>query len=87
VIGLIGGLIVGRDRSADTARESGAATDMAKRLETIDRSCRRIFAQSRAKQARAAKNQRENYQIVEASDRLWMFDCRQFAGRQRKADR
>src|SRR5256884_1469199 len=60
VIGLIGGgLIVGVVVLLTRRGNQGAATDMAKRLETIDRSLRDEFSRNREEAGAAAKNQRE----------------------------
>ena len=60
VIGLIGGgLIVAVVVLLTRRRNQGAATDMAKRLETIDRSLRDEFSRNREEAGAAAKNQRE----------------------------
>jgi DNA recombination protein RmuC len=60
VIGLIGGgLIVAVVVSLTRRGNQGAATDMAKRLETIDRSLRDEFSRNREEAGAAAKNQRE----------------------------
>ena len=60
VIGLIGGgLIVAVVVLITRRGNQGAATDMAKRLETIDRSLRDEFSRNREEAGAAAKNQRE----------------------------
>src|SRR5437762_858683 len=60
VIGLIGGgLIVAVVVLLTRRGNQGAATDMAKRLETIDRSLRDDFSRNREEAGAAAKNQRE----------------------------
>ena len=60
VIGLIGGgLIVAVVVLLTRRPNQGAATDMAKRLETIDRSLRDEFSRNREEAGAAAKNQRE----------------------------
>src|SRR5213082_114257 len=60
VIGLIGGgLIVAVVVLLTRRGNRGAATDMAKRLETIDRSLRDEFSRNREEAGAAAKNQRE----------------------------
>jgi DNA recombination protein RmuC len=60
VIGLIGGgLIVAAVVLLTGRGNQGAATDMAKRLETIDRSLRDEFSRNREEAGAAAKNQRE----------------------------
>src|SRR5437773_8508187 len=60
VIGLIGGgLIVAVVVLLTRRGDQGAATDMAKRLETIDRSLRDEFSRNREEAGAAAKNQRE----------------------------
>src|SRR5438309_12067733 len=60
VIGLVGGgLIVGVVVLLTRRGNQGAATDMAKRLETIDRSLRDEFSRNREEAGAAAKNQRE----------------------------
>src|SRR5881227_1928946 len=60
VIGLIGGgLIVAVVVLITRLGNQGAAMDMAKRLETIDRSLRDEFSRNREEAAAAAKNQRE----------------------------
>ncbi len=60
VIGLIGGgLIVAVVGLLTRRGNQGAATDMAKRLETIDRSLRDEFSRNREEAGAAAKNQRE----------------------------
>src|SRR5438046_5175702 len=60
VIGLIGGgLIVAVGVVLTRRGNQGAATDMAKRLETIDRSLRDEFSRNREEAGAAAKNQRE----------------------------
>src|SRR5712671_1681079 len=59
VIGLIGGLIVAVIVLLTRRGNQGAATDMAKRLETIDRSLRDEFSRNREEAGAAAKNQRE----------------------------
>src|SRR5436309_14655166 len=59
-IGLIGGgLIVAVVVLLTRRGNRGAATDMAKRLETIDRSLRDEFSRNREEAGAAAKNQRE----------------------------
>src|SRR5881398_747906 len=59
-IGLIGGgLIVAVVVLLTRRGNQGAATDMAKRLETIDRSLRDEFSRNREEAGAAAKNQRE----------------------------
>ena len=60
VIGLIGGgLIVAVVVLLTRRGNQGAATDLAKRLETIDRSLRDEFSRNREEAGAAAKNQRE----------------------------
>ena len=60
VIGLIGGgLIVAVIVLLTRRGNQGAATDMAKRLETIDRSLRDEFSRNREEAGALAKNQRE----------------------------
>src|SRR6476661_2433680 len=60
VIGLIGGgLIVAVIVLLTRRGNQGAATDMAKRLEAIDRSLRDEFSRNREEAGAAAKNQRE----------------------------
>jgi DNA recombination protein RmuC len=60
VIGLIGGgLIVAVVILLTRRGNQGAATDMAKRLETIDRSLRDEFSRNREEAGATAKNQRE----------------------------
>jgi DNA recombination protein RmuC len=60
VIGLIGGgLIVAVVVLLTRGRNQGAATELAKRLETIDRSLRDEFSRNREEAGAAAKNQRE----------------------------
>src|SRR5438046_5364274 len=60
VIGLIGGgLIVAVIVLLARRGNQGAATDMAKRLETIDRSLRDEFSRNREEAGASAKNQRE----------------------------
>jgi DNA recombination protein RmuC len=60
VIGLIGGALIVTGVVLLTRRgNQGAATDMAKRLETIDRSLRDEFSRNREEAGAAAKNQRE----------------------------
>jgi DNA recombination protein RmuC len=60
VIGLIGGgLIIVVVVLLTRRGNQGAATDMAKRLETIDRSLRDEFSRNREEAGAAAKNQRE----------------------------
>src|SRR6266704_6951778 len=60
VIGLIGGgLIVAVVVLLTRRGNQGAATDMAKRLETIDRSLRDEFSRNREEAGAASKNQRE----------------------------
>jgi DNA recombination protein RmuC len=60
VIGLIGGGFVVAVVVLLTRRgHQGAATEMAKRLETIDRSLREEFSRNREEAGAAAKNQRE----------------------------
>jgi DNA recombination protein RmuC len=60
VIGLIGGgLIVAVVVLLTRRGNQGAATDMVKRLETIDRSLRDEFSRNREEAGAAAKNQRE----------------------------
>ena len=60
VIGLIGGgLIVGVAVLVTRRGNQSAVTDMAKRLETIDRSLRDEFSRNREEAGAAAKNQRE----------------------------
>jgi DNA recombination protein RmuC len=60
VIGLIGGgLIVGVAVLVARRGNQRAVTDMAKRLETIDRSLRDEFSRNREEAGAAAKNQRE----------------------------
>ena len=62
VIGLVGGgLIVGVVVLLTRRGNQGAATDMAKRLETIDRSLRDEFSRNREEAGAAAKNQREEF--------------------------
>src|SRR5881398_425621 len=60
VIGLIGGGLIAAVVVLLTRRgNQGAATDLAKRLETIDRSLRDEFSRNREEAGAAAKNQRE----------------------------
>src|SRR5947207_6078102 len=60
VVGLIGGgLIVAVVVLLTRRGNQGAATDMSKRLETIDRSLRDEFSRNREEAGAAAKNQRE----------------------------
>ena len=60
VIGLVGGgLIVAVVVLLTRRGNQGAATDMAKRLETIDRSLRDEFSRNREEAGASAKNQRE----------------------------
>src|SRR6478752_4493060 len=60
VIGLVGGgLIVAVIVLLTRRGNQGAATDMAKRLETIDRSLRDEFSRNREEAGASAKNQRE----------------------------
>jgi DNA recombination protein RmuC len=60
VIGLIGGgLVVVLVVLVTRRKNQGAATDLAKRLETIDRSLRDEFSRNREEAGAAAKNQRE----------------------------
>src|SRR5213078_1534387 len=60
VIGLIGGgLIVAVVVLLTRRGNQGAATDMAKRVETIDRSLRDEFSRNREEAGASAKNQRE----------------------------
>ena len=60
VIGLVGGgLIVAVVVLLTRRGNQGAATEMAKRLETIDRSLRDEFSRNREEAGAAAKNQRE----------------------------
>src|SRR6266480_7086164 len=60
VVGLIGGgLIVAAVVLLTRRGNQGAATDMAKRLETIDRSLRDEFSRNREEAGAAAKNQRD----------------------------
>src|SRR3954454_22642689 len=60
VIGLIGGgLVVVLEVLVTRRKNQGAATDLAKRLETIDRSLRDEFSRNREEAGAAAKNQRE----------------------------
>ena len=60
VIGLIGGALIVAVAVLLTRRgNQRAATDMAKRLETIDRSLRDEFSRNREEAGAAAKNQRE----------------------------
>ena len=60
VIGLIGGgLIVAMVILLTRRANQGAATELAKRLETIDRSLRDEFSRNREEAGAAAKNQRE----------------------------
>src|SRR5437588_8140067 len=60
VIGLVGGgLIVGVVVLLTRRGNQGAAPDLAKRLETIDRSLRDEFSRNREEAGAAAKNQRE----------------------------
>ena len=60
VIGLIGGgLIVAAVVLLTRRGNQGAATELAKRLETIDRSLRDEFSRNREEAGAAAKNQRE----------------------------
>ena len=60
VIGLIGGaLIVAAVVLLTRHGNQGAATEVAKRLETIDRSLRDEFSRNREEAGAAAKNQRE----------------------------
>ena len=59
-IGLVGGgLVVALVGLVTRRRNQGAATDLAKRLETIDRSLRDEFSRNREEAGAAAKNQRE----------------------------
>src|SRR3954463_5572455 len=59
-IGLVGGgLIVALVVLLTRRRNQGAAADMAKRLETIDRSLRDEFSRNREEAGATAKNQRE----------------------------
>jgi len=89
VIGLIGGgLIVAVVVLLTRRGNQGAATDMAKRLETIDRSLRDEFSRNREEAGAAAKNQRE--ELARSLERR-QIDCgcstAAIAGRQRTADR
>ena len=60
VIGLIGGgLIVAVVVLLTRRGNRGAATELAKRLETIDRSLRDEFSRNREEAGASAKNQRE----------------------------
>ena len=60
VIGLVGGgLVVALVVLLTRRRNQGAATDLAKRLETIDRSLRDEFSRNREEAGASAKNQRE----------------------------
>jgi DNA recombination protein RmuC len=60
VIGLIGGgLVVALVVLVTRRRNQGAATELAKRLETIDRSLRDEFSRNREEAGASAKNQRE----------------------------
>jgi DNA recombination protein RmuC len=60
VVGLIGGALIIAVVVLLTRRgNQGAVTDMAKRLETIDRSLRDEFSRNREEAGAAAKNQRE----------------------------
>src|SRR5580765_5627185 len=60
VIGLVGGgLIVAMVVLVTRRGNQGPATDMAKRLETIDRSLRDEFSRNREEAGASAKNQRE----------------------------
>jgi DNA recombination protein RmuC len=60
VIGLIGGALIVAVAVLLTRRgNQGPATDLAKRLETIDRSLRDEFSRNREEAGAAAKNQRE----------------------------
>ena len=60
VIGLVGGgLIVALVVLLTRRRNQGAATELAKRLETIDRSLRDEFSRNREEAGASAKNQRE----------------------------
>jgi hypothetical protein len=59
-IGLVGGALVVAVAVLLTRRgNQRAVTDMAKRLETIDRSLRDEFSRNREEAGAAAKNQRE----------------------------
>src|SRR6187397_1870141 len=59
-IGLVGGgLLVAVVVLLTRRRNQGAATELAKRLETIDRSLRDEFSRNREEAGAAAKNQRE----------------------------
>ena len=59
-IGLIGGgLVIAVIVLVTRRKNQGAATDLAKRLETIDRSLREEFSRNREEAGAAAKNQRE----------------------------
>ncbi len=60
VIGLVGGgLVVALAVLVTRRRNQGPATELAKRLETIDRSLRDEFSRNREEAGAAAKNQRE----------------------------
>jgi DNA recombination protein RmuC len=60
VIGLVGGgLLVALAVLVTRRRNQGPATELAKRLETIDRSLRDEFSRNREEAGAAAKNQRE----------------------------
>jgi DNA recombination protein RmuC len=60
VIGLVGGgLLVALVVLLTRRRNQGAATELAKRLETIDRSLRDEFSRNREEAGASAKNQRE----------------------------
>ncbi|HEY2047054.1 MAG TPA: DNA recombination protein RmuC [Candidatus Udaeobacter sp.] len=60
VIGLVGGgLIIALVVLLTRRRNQGAATELAKRLETIDRSLRDEFSRNREEAGASAKNQRE----------------------------
>jgi len=59
MIGLIGGLTVAVVVLLSRRGNHGAATELAKRLETIDRSLRDEFSRNREEAGAAAKNQRE----------------------------
>ena len=59
-IGVVGGgLLVALVVLLTRRRNQGAATELAKRLETIDRSLRDEFSRNREEAGASAKNQRE----------------------------
>ena len=89
VIGLVGGgLVVALVVLLTRRRNQRAATELAKRLETIDRSLRDEFSRNREEAGAAAKNQREELATSLESVRS-IVDVRlqAIAGRQRRADR